>query len=199
MQWRSKINGVYAPSIGEGRPWWQINVVSFHLSSTLKALGKHYLDCSCIESQWNWIFPSFSHFGVSQQSPCQRHSKVFCLASFVESLRSFSFSQSQAQKKMREMDTEQWASLNIRWISEIKWPSENVFSRNKIFITLTKYKNTFLDAHCASISWIHFGGPVSESVGDLFEIWQYLGHILSIIGKSWASPWHVFSTSWEYL
>ena len=33
MQWRNKNKRGYAPYIGVGQPWWQINVVSFHLSA----------------------------------------------------------------------------------------------------------------------------------------------------------------------
>ena len=97
MQWRNKNKRGYAPYIGVGQPWWQINVVSFHLSAPpRKPWGSIISPVPCIESQWNWIFPSFSHFGVSQQSPCQRRPKMLCLEDI---LGSFSFSQSQAQKK----------------------------------------------------------------------------------------------------
>ena len=49
---------------------------------------------------------------------------------------------------------------------------------------------------CASISWIHVEESVSQWLIHVFEIWAYLGHILS---TSWAYLGHILGISRVYL
>ena len=156
--------------------------LELHLESLGEALSRLFLHWKPMKLDLSFFLPFRCFTTITMPAPFQN----VMLGLLCRNLQIIFFQPESSTEKMREMDTEQWASLNIRWISEIKWPSENVFSRNKIFITLTKDKNTFfgcalrkhlLDPFWRASQWISWW-----SFRDSTISWAYFEHNWEILG-----------------